>query len=48
VVENAERFTTLIARCDEAQYSPSAGVAMNEVYAEGVELISEMESQIKR
>lgn len=44
----AERFTTLIAQCDEAQYSPSAGVAMKEVYAEGMELVSEMESKIKR
>ncbi len=46
--EEAERFTNIIARCDEAQYSPSAGANMSEVYAEGVELISEMEAKIKR
>ncbi|MBR5850708.1 MAG: protein BatD [Alistipes sp.] len=48
VAEEAQRFTEIIARCDEAQYSPSASASMGEVYAEGVELLSQMEAKIKR
>lgn len=47
-VEEAQRFTALIAECDEAQYAPTASAQMNEVYTTGVELISDMESRIKR
>ncbi len=46
--DEAQRFTEIITRCDEAQYSPAASVRMNDVYAEGVELISRIESVIKR
>ena len=46
--EEARRFTEIISRCDEAQYSPSASVGMNEVYAEGVNIISHIESIVKR
>ena len=46
--EEAQSFTEIITRCDEAQYSPAAEVRMNDVYAEGVELISRIESVIKR
>lgn len=46
--EESQRFTAIITRCDEAQYAPSATTSMNEVYTEGVELISEIESRIKR
>ena len=46
--EDARRFTEIISRCDEAQYSPSASVGMNEVYAEGVNIISHIESIVKR
>lgn len=46
--EDAERFTAIIARCDEAQYSPSAGASMSDVYAEGVDLVSDFEAKIKR
>ncbi len=44
----AERFPAIITRCDEAQYSPSGTVSMNEVYAEAVDLLSHIESVIKR
>lgn len=44
----AQRFTEIITRCDEAQYSPQATSQMSEVYDEGVELISDIEAKIKR
>ncbi len=44
----AERFPAIITRCDEAQYSPGGTVSMNEVYAEAVDLLSHIESVIKR
>lgn len=46
--DDAQSFTQIITRCDEAQYSPAAEVRMNDVYAEGVELVSRIESAIKR
>lgn len=46
--EDAQLFSDLIARCDEAQYAPAASVRMNDVYREGLELISRIESIIKR
>ena len=46
--EESQRFTAIITRCDEAQYAPAASASMQEVYTEGVELISEIESRIKR
>lgn len=46
--EDARRFTDIISRCDEAQYSPAESVAMNEVYADGINIISHIESIIKR
>lgn len=46
--EDARQFTDIISRCDEAQYSPAESVAMNEVYADGINIISHIESIIKR
>jgi len=46
--EESQRFTDIISQCDEAQYSPVATTRMNDVYAEGVDLISHIESTIKR
>ena len=46
--EDAQRFTDIISRCDEAQYSPAESVQMSDVYAEGVNIISQIESIIKR
>ncbi len=42
------RSGKLIAECDEAQYSPAASVQMGDIYADGVDLISRIESIIKR
>ncbi len=46
--EDAQHFTDVISRCDEAQYSPAESVQMSDVYAEGVNIISRIESIIKR
>ena len=46
--EEAARYTSIISQCDEAQYSPIASTSMNEVYAEGISIVSHIESHIKR
>lgn len=46
--EEAHRFTAIITQCDEAQYSPVASARMSDVYAEGLDLVSRIESVIKR
>lgn len=46
--EKTQRFTAIITKCDEAQYSPAASAQMSEVYSEGVDIISRIEAMIKR
>lgn len=46
--ENARHFTDIISRCDEAQYSPAGSVQMQDVYDDGVNIVSHIESVIKR
>lgn len=46
--EDSQRFTAIITQCDEAQYSPVESARMGDVYSEGVNLISRIESVIKR
>ena len=46
--EDSQRFTDIITRCDEAQYSPVESTRMGDVYSEGVNLLSRIESIIKR
>lgn len=46
--EESQRFTVIVTQCDEAQYSPAASAQMSDVYSEGVDLISHLESVIKR
>ncbi len=46
--EDANRYTDIISRCDEAQYSPAGSIQMSDIYAEGVNIISRVESIIKR
>ena len=45
--ELSQRFTAIVTRCDEAQYAPVASARMSDVYAEGVDLLSRIESAIK-
>ena len=44
----AEQFCEVISRSEEAQYAPSATGDMGELYAEAVEVISKIESAVKR
>ena len=44
----AESIIAVIARCEEAQYSPAASAEMKDVYEEGVDAISKIESVIKK
>lgn len=46
--DESQRFTAIIAQCDEAQYSPAASARMSDVYDAGVDLVSRIESMIKR
>ncbi len=41
-------YVRIISECEEAQYSPASSARMGELYREGVALISELESAIKR
>lgn len=43
-----EQFCEIISRSEEAQYAPSATIEMKEVYVEAVEVISKIESAVKR
>ncbi|MBO5217374.1 MAG: protein BatD [Alistipes sp.] len=46
--QQAQAFTDIITRCEEAQYSPLGSVDMNELYTDGVNIISHIESVIKK
>ena len=45
--EEAETFIAVIARCEEAQYSPIANSEMESIYDEGVEAVSKIEKVAK-
>lgn len=44
----AEQFCEIISRSEEAQYSPTTDGEMNEAYSEAVDVMSKIESAIKR
>ena len=44
----AEQFCEVISRSEEAQYAPSTTGEMDEIYAEAVEVISKIESAVKK
>ena len=46
--EEAQRFSSIITRCEEAQYSPVDSARMSDIYREGLVLVSSVESVIKR
>lgn len=46
--EVSQRFTAIISQCDEAQYSPVASVRMSDVYAEALDVVSRIETAMKR
>lgn len=43
-----QRFSEIVTRCEEAQYSPAGESEMAGVYADGVDFVSKIESAIKR
>jgi hypothetical protein len=47
-LSEAENIVAVIARCEEAQYSPSSSAEMNDIYEEGVDAVSKIESAIKK
>ncbi len=46
--EEAESVIAVIARCEEAQYSPQSSAEMNDIYEEGVDAVSKIEKVVKR
>ena len=44
----AESIIVVIARCEEAQYSPATTAEMKDIYEEGIDAISKIESAIKK
>lgn len=46
--EQTEQFISTISDCEQAQYSPMASAQMHETYSAGVDIISKLESSIKK
>lgn len=47
-VEQAHEITEIISMCEEAQYSPVATTTMDEVYGKGIDVVSKIESIVKK
>ena len=47
-VDEAREITNIISMCEEAQYSPVATTTMDEVYGKGIEVVSKIESVVKK
>ncbi len=46
--EQAARFSKIITKCDEAQYSPAASAQMGDIYVDALDFISRIETLIKK
>lgn len=44
----AQKVIDMISMCEEAQYSPRSAVNMKDVYAQGIDVVSKIESAVKR
>lgn len=44
--DTAQRYIDIIVECEYAQYAPSATGRMNEIYGEGVEMVSKLENTL--
>jgi hypothetical protein len=44
----SDSYVRIISECEEAQYSPSSSARMTELYREGVALLTELESTMKK
>ena len=47
-VDQAKAVIAIISQCEEAQYSPIESATMNEIYSNGIDIISKIESLVKR
>lgn len=48
VTAEAENIISIITRCEEAQYSPMVTGDMNELYTDGIDVVSKIETALKR
>ncbi|MBR0335313.1 MAG: protein BatD [Alistipes sp.] len=46
--EQAKAITAIISQCEEAQYSPVDSATMNEIYGRGIDIVSKIESIVKK
>jgi hypothetical protein len=46
--ELSKAITAIISQCEEAQYSPVESATMEEVYGKGIDIISKIESVVKK
>ena len=46
--EQAKAITAIISQCEEAQYSPVESATMNEIYGRGIDIVSKIESIVKK
>ena len=46
--EQAKDITAIISLCEEAQYSPVESATMTEIYGRGIEIVSKIESIVKK
>ena len=46
--EEAKIVTAIISQCEEAQYSPVESATMEEIYGKGIDIISSIESVVKK
>ena len=46
--EQAKAITAIISQCEEAQYSPVDSATMNEIYGRSIDIVSKIESIVKK
>jgi isoleucyl-tRNA synthetase len=46
--EQAKAVTAIISQCEEAQYSPIESATMEEIYGKGIDIVSKIESVVKK
>ena len=47
-VDQAKDIISIISLCEEAQYSPVESATMNEIYGRGIDIVSKIESEVKK
>ena len=46
--EQAREVIAIISLCEEAQYSPVESATMDEIYSQGIDIVSKIESVVKK